>query len=129
MVGCSYGGHYTLFTTAAEPRIRSAISSSFFSQRRQYAWPDWVWRDSAALYDDPEIACLCYPRRLCVEIGDKDELFAVEYSNAATEEVRSYCESAGIGPDSWFDSIVFEGVHEYNPDTAPVERMIRELEA
>ena len=30
MVGCSYGGHYTLFTAAAEPRIRSAISSSFF---------------------------------------------------------------------------------------------------
>lgn len=129
MVGCSYGGHYTLLTTAAETRIRSAISSSFFSQRRQYAWPDWVWRDSAALYDDPEIACLCYPRRLCVEIGDKDELFAVEYSNAATEEVKDYCKAADIDPDSWFDSIVFEGVHEYNPSPAPVERLIRDLEA
>ena len=129
MVGCSYGGHYTLFTTAAEPRIRSAISSSFFSDRRQYAWPDWTWRDAAALYDDPEIACLCYPRRLCVETGDKDELFAVEYSNASTAEVMDYCAKAGIDPETWFDSIVFPGIHEYNPDPAPVERMIRDLEA
>ena len=129
MVGCSYGGHYTLFTTAAEPRIRSAISSSFFSTRRHYAWPDWTWRDAAALYDDPEIACLCYPRHICVETGDKDELFAVEYSNQATEAVMDYCKAADIDPDSWFDSIVFPGIHEYNPDPAPVERMIRELEA
>lgn len=129
MVGLSYGGHYTLFTTAAEPRIRSAVSSSFFSDRRQYAWPDWTWRDAAALYDDPEIACLCYPRRLCVETGDQDELFAAEYSCQAAEEVKAYCKAADIDPDSWFDFIVFPGVHEYNPDPAPVERLIRDLES
>ena len=64
-----------------------------------------------------------------METGDRDELFAVEYSNAATQEVKAYCEAAGIDPDTWFDSIVFEGVHEYNPNPAPVERMIRDLEA
>lgn len=37
MVGLSYGGFYTLYTTAADTRIRSAISCSFFSQRHAYA--------------------------------------------------------------------------------------------
>jgi hypothetical protein len=40
-----------------------------------------------------------------------------------------YCARAGIDPHSWFDSIVFPGIHEYNPDPSPVERMIRDLEA
>lgn len=113
MVGLSYGGHYTLFTTAADPRIRSAVSSSFFSQRRHYAWPDWSWKGAATLYDDPEIACLCYPRRLCVEMGDHDELFAAKYTHTAADEVKTYCRHAGIDPDTWFECIVFDGIHEY----------------
>lgn len=129
MVGLSYGGHYTLFTTAADPRIRSAVSSSFFSQRRHYAWPDWSWKGAAALYDDAEIACLCYPRRLCVEMGDHDELFAAKYTHAATDEVKAYCRHAGIDPDTWFACIVFDGIHEYGRMEDPIKRLISDLES
>ena len=129
MVGLSYGGHYTLFTTAADPRIRSAVSSSFFSQRRHYAWPDWSWKGAAALYDDAEIACLCYPRRLCVEMGDHDELFAAKHTHAATDEVKAYCRHAGIDPDTWFECIVFDGIHEYGRMEDPIKRLIRDLES
>ncbi|MBQ9151419.1 MAG: hypothetical protein IJX72_04140 [Clostridia bacterium] len=129
MVGLSYGGHYTLFTTAAETRIRSAISGSFFSDRRYYAWADWSWKDAAALYDDAEIACLCYPRRLCVKMGDHDELFAIEHTRTATEAVKRYCQQADVDPDTWFDCIIFDGIHEYGWHAAPVERLIRDLEA
>ena len=129
MVGLSYGGHYTLFTTAAEPRIRSAISSSFFSQRRYYAWPDWSWKDAASLYDDAEIACLCYPRRLCIEMGDHDELFALPHTLAAEAEVKAYCDKAGIDPESWFDCLIFDGIHEYGRMEEPMERLVRDLEA
>ena len=129
MVGLSYGGHYTLFTTAAEPRIKSAISSSFFSQRRHYAWPDWTWQNAASLYDDPEIACLCYPRRMCIEMGDRDELFEAKHTLTAADEVRDYCGRAGIDPDTWFDCLMFDGAHEYGTMTEPMERLVKDLEA
>ena len=65
----------TALTTAADTRICSAVSCSFFSKRQEYAWTDWTWTNAAALYDDAEIACLVYPRKLCIEIADNDELF------------------------------------------------------
>ncbi len=129
MVGLSYGGMYTLFTAAAEPRIRSAISSSFFSERRHYAWADWSYKNAASLYDDPEIACLCYPRRICIEMGDHDELFAVEHTRSAAETVRAYAHDAGIDPDTWFDCLIFDGIHEYGRMEEPVARLIRDLES
>ncbi len=128
MVGLSYGGMYTLFTTAIETRIRSAVSSSFFSERRAYCWPDWSWKNAAAYYDDAEIACLCYPRRICVEMGDHDELFAVEHTQAAANEVKAYAKEAGIDPNSWFDCLLFDGAHEYGHMEEPLARMVRELE-
>lgn len=128
MVGLSYGGMYTLFATAAETRIRSAISSSFFSERRHYAWADWTYRGAAALYDDPEIACLCYPRRLCVEMGDRDELFALPHTQAAAEQVLDYCKAADVDPASWFDCLIFDGVHEYGRMEEPIARLVRDLE-
>lgn len=129
MVGLSYGGMYTLFTTAAEPRIRSAISSSFFSDRKAYSWTDWSYKSAASLYDDAEIACLCYPRRICIEMGDHDELFAIEHTQNALKEVETYAENAGVDLASWFDCLIFDGIHEYGRMEEPVERLIRDLEA
>ena len=128
MVGLSYGGHYTLYTAAAETRIRSAIASSFFSRRRYYPWTDWTWKNAAATYDDAEVACLCDPRRLCVEMGDHDELFKAEHTLAAEAEVKAYCAAAGIDPADWFESIVFDGTHEYGRMDEPIQRLIRDLE-
>ena len=128
MVGLSYGGHYTLSAAAAETRIKSAISSSFFSNRRYYAWPDWTWKNAAATYDDAEIACLCYPRRLCVYMGDRDELFALPHTVTAEADVKFYCEQAGVDPAAWFDCVLFEGTHEYGRMEEPIRRFIRDLE-
>ena len=62
-------------------------------------------------------------------IGDRDELFALPHTLTAEAQVKDYCRDAGIDPETWFDSIIFPGVHEYVPDPAPVERLIRDLEA
>ena len=129
MVGLSYGGMYTLFTAAAEPRIRSAISSSFFSERKNHCWVDWSWKSAAACYDDAEIACLCYPRRICVEMGDHDELFPVQSTVNAAEAVRTYSREAGIDPDTWFDCQVFDGAHEFGRMDEPFDRLFADLEA
>ena len=127
MIGLSYGGFYTLFTTAADTRIRSAVSCSFFSKRKEYAWTDWTWTNAAALYDDAEIACLAYPRQLCVQMGDHDNLFAIGHTETEAGRVRDYIREAGVDGD-WFDCVVFDGTHELCRDDRYIARMIADLE-
>ena len=124
MVGLSYGGFYTLYATALDTRIKSAISCSFFASRDACSWSDWVWQDSANRFDDAEVACLVYPRRLCLEMGTRDELFRSEHSEESFERIKAYCKDAHI---DWCDLILFDGKHEFCLDDAPIERLINDL--
>ena len=124
MVGLSYGGFYTLYATALDTRIKSAISCSFFASRDACSWSDWVWQDSANRFDDAEVACLVYPRRLCLEMGTRDELFRSEYSEESFERIKAYCKDVGT---DWCDLILFDGKHEFCLDDAPIERLINDL--
>jgi hypothetical protein len=127
MLGLSYGGFYTLFTSAIDTRIKSSVSCSFFNSRDKAPWCDWVWFNSGYKFDDAEVACLIYPRRISFQMGDKDKLFDHTESTRSYEKIKNYCQKAGIG-DDWVEHIVFEGKHEfYTPDDAPIERMINDL--
>ncbi|MDY5230309.1 MAG: hypothetical protein SPH44_04215 [Eubacteriales bacterium] len=118
MVGLSYGGFYTLFTTAIDTRIKSAISCSFFNTREKYAWTDWTWDHSAEKFEDAEIACLVYPRNLCIEIGKQDELFDYQYGAEEFERLQSLCEGAD---DNWLSFIGFDGKHEFCKSDEPIK--------
>jgi dienelactone hydrolase len=124
MIGLSYGGFYTLFTTAAETRIKAAISAIFFNTRDTYGWSDWTWDSSAFMFDDAEVACLVYPRKLCIRIADKDELFDVNGGIASFERLKWLC--GGVGTD-WVDFDVFEGKHEFFFDDEPIKRLVEEI--
>ena len=124
MVGLSYGGFYTLFTTAVDTRIKSAISCSFFNKRDMVPWTNWVWRNSAYLFDDAEIACLVYPRRICLQMGDKDQLFDAEYSKESFERIKEICKDVGT---DWTELIVFDGKHEFYKDDAPIDKLISDI--
>jgi len=76
MAGLSYGGFYTLYTMAADVRIQSGWSAAFFNDRLRYCWQDFVWKDSAGQFLDPEVAGLCAPRRLCIDVGMEDKVFS-----------------------------------------------------
>ena len=91
MVGMSYGGFYTLFLSAIDKRIKAAVSSSFFNSRDQYPWSDWTWFDSAAMFDDAEVAALVYPRHLCIALGERDELFNIESGKKSFERLSEMC--------------------------------------
>lgn len=124
MVGLSYGGFYTLFTTACDTRIKSAISCSFFNDRDVIGWSDWVWQNSAYKFNDTEVAALCYPRRLCIQMADNDQLFSCEHTKKSFDRL---CEmSSKVGTD-WIDLMIFEGVHEFCKDDAPIERLVNDL--
>ena len=124
MVGLSYGGFYTLFLSAIDQRIRSAISCSFFNSRDQVPWSDWTWFDSAGKFDDAEIACLVYPRKLCIEIGTNDPLFNVAYGVKSYERILEICKDVGT---DWISFIEFEGVHEFCKDDMPIKALVDEI--
>ena len=124
MVGMSYGGFYTLFTSAVDTRIKAAVSCSFFNKRDAVTWSDWTWQNSAEKFDDAEVACLIYPRSLCIEIGNKDELFDYREGIDAFEKLKKRCEKCGT---NWIELIVFDGTHEFCRDDAPLEKLAKIL--
>jgi hypothetical protein len=124
MVGLSYGGFYTLFLSAIDKRIRSAISCAFFNTRDKIAWSDWTWFKSAEKFDDAEIACLVYPRKLCIEIATNDNLFDAAYGIRSYERVLELCRDVGT---DWLSFITFEGTHEFCRDDAPIKALIDEI--
>ncbi len=124
MVGLSYGGFFTLFATALDTRIRSAVSCSYFNTRDQYLFPDWTWFGAAHTFDDAQIACLVYPRRLCLEMGDQDNLFDHRRSTRSYEIIKELAKDHGA---DWVDLIVFEGLHEFHRDDAPLIRLVNDL--
>lgn len=126
MVGLSYGGFYTLVTSAVDTRIRSAISCSFFNKRDVAGWCDWTWFRSAEKFDDAEIACLIYPRHICLQMGDKDKLFDSRYTRESFDTIRKLF--GPIGTD-WIDLMIFDGNHEFCKDDKPIADMIRDLRA
>lgn len=124
MVGLSYGGFYTLFTTAVETRIKSAISSSFFNSREEISWPDWTWKDLLYRFNDAEVACLCYPRKLYIAVGAQDALFSIEHGRKSFERIKEL--SAFVGTD-WVKFDDFEGVHEFVKTDGFIEDLISDL--
>lgn len=124
MIGLSYGGHYSLFTAAADTRIKSVISCSYFSERDKYPWVNWTWENAAKKFCDAEIAALVYPRRLCIEIGDKDQLFDVNFGKAEFERLKEISSEVGT---NWLDFIAFDGVHEFFEGDEPIKRLVEDI--
>ena len=124
MVGLSYGGFYTLFAAAADPRIRAAVSCSFFNSRDAHPWCDWTWQNAAWRFDDAEIAALVYPRRLWLQMGTNDNLFDYKVSREAFHRLEAI--SKEVGTD-WVTYMEFEGIHEFCRDDAPLDELIRLL--
>lgn len=122
MAGLSYGGFYTLFTAAADTRIKAALSSCFYNNRKIHSWVDWAWRDCAYRFFDNEIASLVYPRRLLLEVGDHDSLFPPEPAIEEAKKLQVMWEDC-----SWFDFSVFDGEHEFNQTDENIDKLIQSL--
>lgn len=124
MLGLSYGGFWTLYLSAIDKRITSAISCAFFNKRDQYPWTPWTWLNAAERFDDAEVAALVYPRKLCIQIGKYDPLFDAKYGYESYEALCEMCKDVGT---EWVNFMPFEGDHEFCKDDAPIDEMIKHL--
>ena len=125
MTGLSYGGFYTLYTAAAEPRIKAAFSSCCFNSRYAYDWNDWVWFDSAGRFLDAEVCGLIAPRPLAIEVGISDDLFDYALANREFQPVSKVYDALGIRDRLFYRE--FQGGHEYGRDDAGIKFLLRWL--
>lgn len=124
MAGHSYGGFYTLFCAALDERIKAAVSCSYFNTRNGCTWSDWNWDSSVKKFADAEVACLVYPRNLTVMMGTEDQTFRVKGAESEIERLEAMFTDVGT---DWFESIIFEGKHEFYRDDTPLKKMIESL--
>ena len=121
MVGLSYGGFYSLFAAAVDTRLRAAVSCSFFNTRDRIGWSDWTWLNSSEKFDDAEIACLVYPRKLWIGMGNNDNLFDYQYTVSSFERLKKLCGSVGC---DWVQLLIFDGTHEFFRDDEPIRQFV-----
>lgn len=124
MAGLSYGGFYTLYLTALDERIKVAMTCAHFSDYWHWIKPDWAWRDMDCYFGEAELACLIYPRKLYIQMGDKDELF--DYRKTEREYDRLMNAMSGKDGD-WAELIVFDGNHEFIKENKSVVDMVSYL--
>ena len=126
MIGLSYGGFHTLFAAAADPRIRVAVSSCFFNDRRKYGRTDWGWFNAANTFFDAEVAGLVCPRALYIEMGENDPLITVEGARREAPKVRAIYERLGIPERFCYHE--HPGVHELDMVDGGIDFLCRYLE-
>lgn len=114
MIGLSYGGYYTLYTTAADTRIKSAYCAGVFNDRDVYSWKDWTYKNSGLTFQDAEVAALCAPRKLYIQVGKADEVFDYKSAIPEAERITDYYEAYGAGEN--FKFCLWEGGHRVSTD-------------
>ena len=112
MMGLSYGGFYSLYTAAADTRIKAIYSAASFNDRNRVCFPDWSWQGSAALYQDAEVAALCAPRRLWIDVGRQDAVFDYRGAEREGERAADYYAAAGC-PENFVYNL-WQGGHKFD---------------
>lgn len=85
---------------------------------------DWTWFRSVETFSDAEIACLVYPRKLCIEVGTKDDLFDI---NSVRKEIHRLKDMGSKVNNEWLEVLEFDGSHEFCLEEAPLERFAATL--
>jgi len=72
---------------ALDQRIKAGYSAGAFNSRDVHCLCDWSYPSAAFLLQDAEIAALCAPRKLFLQVGIEDTVF--DYRSAIREAERA----------------------------------------
>lgn len=112
MMGLSYGGYFSLHTAAADKRIKSIYAAASFHDRTKISFGDWKYHNAANTFCDGEIAALCAPRRLQVDVGKSDGVFDYTHSVAEARRASRYYEA--FGASECFRFHLWDGGHRFD---------------
>jgi len=124
MVGLSYGGYYTQLTAALDTRIKAAISCAYFCDAMHWVKPDWSFKNSALHFGEAEIACLVHPRKLYIEMGNRDNHFDFRKSIGEYERILEIFDGKA---NDWLEFVVFDGEHEFYQQEDHIQKMLEWL--
>lgn len=116
-LGISGGGMITLFTAALDTRIKAALVSGYLNSFHDSIMSISHCEDNyipgiLRYAEMADIACLIAPRPLFIESGTEDNIFPVEATRAAVEQVRRAYEL--LGAPERLGCEIFEGKHEFS---------------
>lgn len=117
MTGLSWGGFFTMYTTALCPFIKAAAPSAYFrdSESDLLATLD-ATREKQSIYTFKgfghfqAIGMIC-PRPCLVQLGEKDGLFDMDGARAEAERAAQFYEKLNIGDR--FEFMTHDAGHEY----------------
>ena len=111
--GMSYGAYLGLYMMASDTRIACAYLCGCFNERLRYRFPEWHYQNDANTFLDAEIAALCSPRALYIEVGEKDDIF--DFRTAQSEAIRAKRYYTSAGAEENFRFSIWNGAHLVNP--------------
>ena len=114
MIGLSYGGFYSLYIAALDPRVKAVVASCSF---REVPMVRDSMMDGRPLdLTSPKQDALIAPRALQVQAGLTDKSAPIESVRRAIAEAKSYYEHSG--KPQMLDYQEFNGGHEWRGDIA-----------
>ena len=109
MIGLSYGGYFTLHTMALDQRIKAGYSAGAFNSRDAHCLCDWCYSGAAYHMQDAEVAALCAPRKLYLQVGMDDNVFDYRNAIAEADQAKAYYRQLNAEENICFD--VWSGGH------------------
>lgn len=112
MMGLSYGGYFSLHTAAADKRIKSIYAAGFYNDRAKVAFNGWKYKNAINMFCDAEVAALCAPRRLQLDVGKSDPVF--DYKSSVEEGNRAADYYALFNASDNFCFNLWDGGHRFD---------------
>ena len=125
MTGLSYGGYYTLHTTALDTRIKAAYLCAIFNDRTKEGFSDMTFRNSANTMIDAEVVSLVAPRKIIIDVGKSDPVFKYENALNEAERARNYYKMFDAEQNFTFN--LWEGGHKYDEQSDGFEKFTQAI--
>lgn len=120
--GMSYGAFLTMRAMALDSRIKRGYFMSCFDGGLDPRFPEWRFRDGFDTLRDGEIAALCAPRPIFIEVGEYDDIFPPE--NAWREAQTTRTAYIKLNAVNNFGFSVWSGAHLVNRSSDGINFLI-----
>ncbi len=125
MMGLSYGGFFSLYTAAADVRIKSIYSAAAFNDRDRVFLGDFVWRGQSEKFHDAEVAGLCCPRKLIIDVGKSDPVFNGSFAAPEAARAEKYYKHQNAEQNFIFN--LWDGGHKFDVDSGNFDKFFDSL--